>query len=851
MRKAKILLSFVLVMALFVSFLPGQAIGSLLGDTTKSLKETLQEVGVETTVDPLLDEALKAAEGPVEVIVTFNSDEGPGASEIGLLEQLGIETGVALESLPIAGVLATKEQVIDLTQLDEVRSVYLNSELEYENFDSTALTGVDRMRTDNTIRTRNGGVPVSGQGVGVVVNDSGIDGTHEDHKFGNNLVQNVMAATNLNALSSLLPVSYVEDVPNTDSDSGHGTHVAGTVGGTGKKSSGKYEGVAPGANLIGYGSGAGLFILDTLGGFDYAITHQNDYNIRVITNSWGSPSDVGTDFDPDHPTNIATKEAAGRGITVIFSAGNSGPGEDTITGNFKKAPWVITVAAGDRNANLGSFSSRGLEVRGGTVDFWGEEVTWEDRPTVTAPGVNIVSTRTTDPLSVANATDDAEVIETGHLPYYTIKSGTSMAAPHVAGIVALLLEVDPSLSPIEIQEILEETATNMPGYSPSEVGAGYVNAYAAVDQAFERRDYGEVLNMNREFNSEVHVDSQTEEITIDYNPAASAEDNQYTFDVEEDLTQLAVRVDGHGFFESGNPINLVLIAPDGTEYSSGISLLFTLFTDRTVIVNSPDSGEWAVEIRGLHGDELNPIGTALPEEVEGTITTRTSDGYSGLNDIENHPEKDAIIMAVYNRLIDGNSNGEFRPDDHLTRGELAKYLTMGAGIRQYLPLDGADSFKDINKHLAPYVEATTARGSALLDRKQQHDGVILPTSDDKFSPNGSVNRAELAYSLVQSLGLQEGAKELQFEEDEKLTVYLKGESIAIEDSHLIPDELKGYVQQALNLNLMNAYFELEQGGTSIEPEFTATFEPTSDVTRAEYAAYINRHYSHYSSLRVR
>ncbi|XQF92675.1 hypothetical protein ACOBV9_16680 [Pseudoalteromonas espejiana] len=56
----------------------------------------------------------------------------------------------------------------------------------------------------------------------------------------------------------------------------------------------------------------------------------------MISNSFGSTSDTGTDFNPDHPTNVATKQLSDNGVIVVFSAGNSGSGESTITGNFKK-----------------------------------------------------------------------------------------------------------------------------------------------------------------------------------------------------------------------------------------------------------------------------------------------------------------------------------------------------------------------------------------------------------------------------------------------------------------------------------------------------------------------------------
>ncbi len=431
-------------------------------------------------IDSKLQDLLHNRLTPVEVIITFKDSGAPDTESIQLLESLGITNAVLFQSLPIAGALLTPAQIDNLAESADVLSIYYNAPLQYENETSTSLTGVDQVRTDAEFQAANGGLPITGENIGVVINDSGVDGTHKDHELGKNLVQNVMANINLNSTIGLLPVAYLENVPNTDSTSGHGTHVTGTVGGTGAMSGGKYEGVAPGANLIGYGSGAAIAIMDTIGGFDYALTHQNEYNIRVITNSWGDTSDSTTDFDPNHPINIATKKLYDRGITTVFSAGNAGPGESTISGNYKKAPWVVTVAAGDSSMNLADFSSRGVEGKGGTVVIDGETFTWADRPTVTAPGVDIVSTRVFTPLSALSLEKDSSGISPAHLPYYTTFSGTSMAAPHVAGIIALILEVDPTLSPAEIKELLQQSATPMPGYETWEAGAGYVNAYEAI-----------------------------------------------------------------------------------------------------------------------------------------------------------------------------------------------------------------------------------------------------------------------------------------------------------------------------------------------------------------------------------
>lgn len=798
--------------------------------TPKSVNASLGVV-----VDELLEKALSTEVGPYEVIVTFKADGAPTATQLNLLESLGIKNGISLKSLPMAGIVATKSQIEQLKESEEVLSIYLNKKLEFVNDVSTQVTGVDKVRTDAAMQKLNGGLPVTGKGVGVVVNDSGVDGTHKDLEYGRHLVQNVLGSTNLASITGgLVPVSYTEGVINTDTNSGHGTHVAGSVGGTGAMSAGKHEGVAPGADLIGYGSGGALLVLDGIGGFDYAITHQAEYNIRVITNSWGSSGD----FDPYDPINLASKAAYDRGITVLFAAGNEGPGENTHN-PYAKAPWVISVAAGEKDGTLADFSSRGTKGVGGSFTMDGKEWTWEDRPTVTAPGVDIISTKTVSPLTLLAAQTDAEMIETAYLPYYTVMSGTSMATPHTAGIVALLLEANPQLSPDEIKQNLQDTATNMPGYESWEVGAGYVNAYAAVDKAFTNKNYGETVNINRDFTSNVDSETVRKDFSIDYNPLTLVSENAYTFTVEEGVSSLVAKVNGEGLIGEGNPINLVLIAPDGTEYSSGVSLLFALYYDRTVSVTSPLPGTWKAEIRGLKGVAENPLGLATPETVEGTLAFTKVSGFTGLNDIEGHVAADAIKTAVSERLVDGYSNGSFKPDGKLTRSELAEYLVMGTEIRQALP--STPSFTDVSTENAPFVEAVTAKGAAFRDVKNVFKGVMLSKSDGTFGPKDSVTRAELAYSLVQALGLQNEAAEVTGD----LTVQYGDTRLKIEDARNIPADLKGYVQLALNLNILNAYFNVTQGPYDLNPTVHATFVPTKEVTRGDYAVAVTRYYNAY------
>jgi serine protease AprX len=441
-----------------------------------------ENIAPSVSVDKRLIQELSIASS-AQAIVAFETGTSQTAIK-SLLTEAGIQEGIIMESLPIAGILVSKVQLEKIKEIHGVQSVYFNAPLTYDNEDSTDLTGVDQVREDHTFQKNNGGLPVSGKGIGVVINDSGVDGTHKDHEFGKNLVQNVAGQTNLHAIHDLLPVQYIEDIPATDNNSGHGTHVAGIVGGTGAMSGGKYEGVAPGASLIGYGSGAGLAILDTVGAFDYALTHQAQYGIRVITNSWGDTGDIGTPFDPDHPVNIATKALFDRNIVTVFSAGNSGPDENTITGNYKKAPWVITVGAGTKDGMLADFSSRGKRDTGGTTIVDGAEFLWRDEPTILAPGQDIVSTRVISPVGVLGTPNDIEKIDPAYLPYYTTLSGTSMAAPHAAGVIALMLDANPLLTPSAVKQILVNSSSKMEGYDSWETGAGYINAYAAVTSSF-------------------------------------------------------------------------------------------------------------------------------------------------------------------------------------------------------------------------------------------------------------------------------------------------------------------------------------------------------------------------------
>ncbi|GAA4354945.1 S8 family serine peptidase [Kangiella marina] len=369
---------------------------------------------------------------------------------------------LSMQALPMAGASLNKLQIMNLANDDRVKSIYYDKPLKYYNYTSGEITG------GHYVHDVEG---VTGQGVTVAVLDSGVDATHQDLPMGSKVIENVKILGDLDLAGG--SNYFLEGVPNTDTSSGHGTHVAGTVAGTGAASAmdarraNYHDGIAPNANLVGLGAGEAISILFSIGGFDYAIANRERLGIDIITNSWGASG--GPAFDPNNPINQASYEAYKKGLVVAFAAGNDGPGDDTIN-PYAIAPWVINVGAGDPDKELTGFSSRGVE--GSTFKHID----------VVAPGDGVISVRAINtPLPLTGPVIEPDYPDY-HL-YYASLSGTSMATPFIAGVAALLLEVNPDLSPDQIEDIIRDSADDMPGYQFHQVGDGYVNVRAAVELA--------------------------------------------------------------------------------------------------------------------------------------------------------------------------------------------------------------------------------------------------------------------------------------------------------------------------------------------------------------------------------
>lgn len=767
-----------------------------------------------------------------EVIIAFHGSRGVTSTQAAWMNELGL-SGTYFRHLPLAGALASKQQIEVLAADPQVRSIWPNYERQLEDVEARYLSSNDQAEA-NPALVNSDGQPITGKGVSILVNDSGIDATHPDLQFGSKVVENALGHTNLRAQSGMLPFTPTEGVPHSDIFGSHGTHVAGIAAGDGSASGGKYRGAAPGASLVGYGAGASLLILDDVGGFDYALhilDTKPELNLRIITNSFGTTSDQGSRFNPNDPTNIATKELADRDMIVVFSAGNQGSGPDSITGNYKKAPWVSIAAAGNKDGMLGGYSSRGA-LSGGTYEsqIGCETFTVHDRPTVVTTGSDYISARaySADAVGAANWSADAtsEDVEPALKPFYTQNTGTSMAAPHLAGIIALILEANPALSWREVKHILETTASNMPGYEPWEVGAGHANVEAALSMALGlRNDFGSINHTLNPANSRIELGgSSSETYEVNFQPVGGNETVE--FEVPEGVA--LVIASWPQPLGSGCTCAVVITDPAGNRYGSGIAL--PLLAPRVSAVGPGMAGTWTLEVSGFRSvseNNLDPAavtnGYGLPETLDVTVQQIEAGARTGLDDVDGHPLASFLEAAVVERLIDGKGN-VVQPDAALTRGDFALYLTAW-GVRQTRDLSGAGAaYADIrDAALVAAVEGVTGTGKLLLDPSTE-SAALMPTTPGSFLPSGAVSRQDVAYALTQASGRAVFAAN---HSGELRAFNSSMEEVPVVDADTVNPAYRGHVQDAILRGFLKVRFNSD--------ETEAYVEANASVSRAEFA----------------
>lgn len=782
-------------------------------------------------LDPELTARLPTASSTRQlgVILTFHGSQVTDA-QITAVRALGITMGVRMTNFPIMGINATPGQIQQMMNWESLRSIYLNAHVELYLHQTKPLIGVDRLRRDADLTRRNGGMPFSGKGITVAINDTGIDGTHPDVAYdqlnpsSGKTIQNVLVSMNDqdglivradslgNVVEGILPPVYVENIINTDTHGGHGTHVASTAAGTGAASGSLYQGVAPGAKLLGLGSGAGLFILGQIAAFDYCVTNQFVYNIRVVNNSWGNSAVA---LDPDHPINIASKRLHDQAnIVVVFANGNDGPDQNS-QNRWASFPWVISAGAATKEGRLAGFSSRG--------PIGDSQI----HPTIMTPGTGGPAGNglTSDVIAArarvnpaANGLDADLEIPAAFVANYTQISGTSMAAPHLAGVVACMLEANPSLLADEVKAILEQTATPLGVYDQFEAGAGMTNVHAAVDMALNsQKPYG-----NFGFTGK-GLALATQQVDTINASVASGSTNSHNFAVPANAFFTTVQLDWGAVAGEDE------LVVDNTQMVVG-DLALTIFRGGQQIARSN-----ATNLSGFFGARE---GVTLELPTAGTLQAQVNAGLAGAGVIANQPYRLSIThylfdpnevndvagleapsrlkvyRLIYDRIIFAE-NGSFRPDALLSRIELGRALMFGARVMQFIP--NQPNFTDV------------AGADALIAESLRREGLMGIDTGTTFGPGTAVSRLEQAIALVRAIRLDAQARGLA-----NTNVNFNGQQLT--DNSEIPGALRGYVQIALDKGLMEAFpAEVRQ----IAPgQFIAIpgprFEPNRAVKRSEF-----------------
>ncbi len=397
----------------------------------------------------------------------------PSASKVSALKNLGLTVQpmhavrLALVSGPVS---AMKRAVTSGVALD----VYPDDPVQLLDTASSDAMGGAALRAAG----------FTGKGVTVAVVDSGCDATHPD--LADHVVHNVSLASaeyvngRDNADNTIIVPIDQGPYNNSDIGGGHGTHVAGIIAADSSSvTDGSRYGVAPDANLVCFAIGLVLFTSAVVTAYDVMMRQPDMWGIKVVNNSWGNSY---RQFDPNDPVSVVTKAVSDLGVTVVFAAGNSGPDEMSLN-PFSEAPWVISVGAGTLDHKYASFSSSGLvydNSEAGLIGAAGHTVYTGDRigvyhPDVVAPGKDISSSCDTSGTAVGPCPPGEN----------TEASGTSMASPHIAGAAAVLLQANPNLTPTQVRQALQATATpildgNGVALPFWQIGFGYVDLGAAV-----------------------------------------------------------------------------------------------------------------------------------------------------------------------------------------------------------------------------------------------------------------------------------------------------------------------------------------------------------------------------------
>jgi subtilisin family serine protease len=353
------------------------------------------------------------------LIIDF--DHTPGEEEVALLEkEVNYQHQWTLEGIDALAGRIPLNKIWDTSELPGVVMIELDGILTIANGDAAALHGVDSVWADTGY---------DGAGSTVAIIDTGIDGSH----VGLDDLDDDNSTNDPKIIGFYDPVNNPDKVNGTEvfpyDDQGHGSHCAGTTAGTGAPTY-EHKGMAPQAFLVGVkvldAGGSGSFAT-VMAGMEWTVENRYKFNIRAASMSLGGPGAIEWTSSEEDSVNRYANEMMAAGIAIFIAAGNTAVSAQI--GTPGSAEDAITVGALDKDSTIAEYSSQGPTEEGRV------------KPNIAYVGSNV--------MSVAFNSGDG----------YTDMSGTSMATPGAAGVAALMYQANPDLSPFDIRNIMQETAT--------------------------------------------------------------------------------------------------------------------------------------------------------------------------------------------------------------------------------------------------------------------------------------------------------------------------------------------------------------------------------------------------------
>jgi serine protease AprX len=405
----------------------------------------------------------------------------------------GLTTSTTFDKIGVVVARGTKTQIELARTQPGVTYLEGNQPIAF-----TAETSNQATRGDEALNTLTGadGTWLSGKGVSVGLIDSGVDPTHPylTEQDGSSVV----VSNNKVLCDPFEAACQVVDVPNSvDTDTlsvgGHGTHVAGIIAGrpTTLADGTSQHGAAPGAKLVSLSTGAALVIVGADSALNWVLEHHDAPcgagvstaecpPIKVTNNSYGPTG--GGELDPQSATVKLQRALAAEGVATVWANGNDGgdgsedlsnpPGQDPTGGVISVASYN-DLGTGTRDGEVSDFSSRGKAGQPSSypdISAPGDLITSSCRPYL------VICSTGLDPQNGPGATD---------IGTFNTISGTSMAAPHIAGIVAQLFQRAPSATPAQVEDAIKSTAhkyTFGAAYEPAPLGTtSYDKGYGLVD----------------------------------------------------------------------------------------------------------------------------------------------------------------------------------------------------------------------------------------------------------------------------------------------------------------------------------------------------------------------------------